>query len=189
MLIREPPRDDGPARRVSLRASVDELDVSAIARMLRRRRPPAGRGLLERRSRSTRSRARPPGIRGAACPPRALEPAGVALVDKPAGPSSFAIVAQIRRVTARAHRARGHARSVRDRAAAAAVGTRDEARAVARRARQALPDDDRPDGATSTGDPEGDVVERLEPPDDDELESGSQRCAARSSCRSRRRPR
>jgi phosphoesterase RecJ-like protein len=32
-LIREPPRDDGPTRRVSLRASVDELDVSAIARM------------------------------------------------------------------------------------------------------------------------------------------------------------
>src|SRR3954447_9473332 len=31
-LIREPPRDDGPTRRVSLRASVDELDVSAIAR-------------------------------------------------------------------------------------------------------------------------------------------------------------
>jgi bifunctional oligoribonuclease and PAP phosphatase NrnA len=31
-LIREPPRDDGPARRVSLRASIDELDVSAIAR-------------------------------------------------------------------------------------------------------------------------------------------------------------
>ena len=32
-------------------------------------------------------------------PPRALEPAGVALVDKPAGPSSFAVVAQIRRLT------------------------------------------------------------------------------------------
>lgn len=32
-------------------------------------------------------------------PARALEPAGVALVDKPAGPSSFAIVAQIRRMT------------------------------------------------------------------------------------------
>ncbi|HSS80080.1 MAG TPA: bifunctional oligoribonuclease/PAP phosphatase NrnA [Gaiellaceae bacterium] len=32
-LIREPPRsDDAPARKVSLRASVDELDVSAIAR-------------------------------------------------------------------------------------------------------------------------------------------------------------
>src|SRR5919197_459430 len=33
VLIREPPRQDGPTRRVSLRASVDELDVSAIARM------------------------------------------------------------------------------------------------------------------------------------------------------------
>jgi tRNA pseudouridine55 synthase len=32
-------------------------------------------------------------------PPRALDPAGVALVDKPAGPSSHAIVAQIRRAT------------------------------------------------------------------------------------------
>ena len=32
VLIREPPRADGPARRISLRASVDELDVSAIAR-------------------------------------------------------------------------------------------------------------------------------------------------------------
>jgi phosphoesterase RecJ-like protein len=33
VLIREPPRDEGPTRRVSLRASVDELDVSAIARL------------------------------------------------------------------------------------------------------------------------------------------------------------
>jgi phosphoesterase RecJ-like protein len=33
VLIREPPRDDGPTRRISLRASVDELDVSAIARI------------------------------------------------------------------------------------------------------------------------------------------------------------
>jgi bifunctional oligoribonuclease and PAP phosphatase NrnA len=32
VLIREPPRSDGPTRRVSLRASVDEIDVSAIAR-------------------------------------------------------------------------------------------------------------------------------------------------------------
>jgi len=32
VLIREPPRDTGPTRRVSLRASIDELDVSAIAR-------------------------------------------------------------------------------------------------------------------------------------------------------------
>src|SRR6266511_1066033 len=32
-LIREPPRSEGPLRRVSLRASDDELDVSAIARL------------------------------------------------------------------------------------------------------------------------------------------------------------
>jgi phosphoesterase RecJ-like protein len=32
VLIREPPRSEGPTRRVSLRASLDELDVSAIAR-------------------------------------------------------------------------------------------------------------------------------------------------------------
>jgi phosphoesterase RecJ-like protein len=31
-LIREPPRSDGPTRRISLRASNDEIDVSAIAR-------------------------------------------------------------------------------------------------------------------------------------------------------------
>src|SRR6266545_1377026 len=32
-LIREPPRGNAPARRVSLRASTDEIDVSAIARL------------------------------------------------------------------------------------------------------------------------------------------------------------
>jgi phosphoesterase RecJ-like protein len=31
-LIREPPRNEGPSRRVSLRSSHDEVDVSAIAR-------------------------------------------------------------------------------------------------------------------------------------------------------------
>jgi phosphoesterase RecJ-like protein len=31
-LIREPPRDDGPEWRISLRSSHDEIDVSAIAR-------------------------------------------------------------------------------------------------------------------------------------------------------------
>jgi phosphoesterase RecJ-like protein len=32
-LIREPPRDEGPTRRISLRSSHDEVDVSAIARL------------------------------------------------------------------------------------------------------------------------------------------------------------
>src|ERR1041385_8709444 len=71
VLIREPPRADGPTRRVSLRASVDELDVSAIARQWG----------------------------GASVPRGARNPAGVLLVDKPAGPSSFAVVADVRRRT------------------------------------------------------------------------------------------
>jgi phosphoesterase RecJ-like protein len=33
VLIREPPRDGGPVRKASLRASADEVDVSVIARM------------------------------------------------------------------------------------------------------------------------------------------------------------
>ena len=32
VLIREPPRSDGPPRRISLRSATDEIDVSAIAR-------------------------------------------------------------------------------------------------------------------------------------------------------------
>src|SRR5581483_7922601 len=77
-----------------------------------RRRPPAGGGLLvgaadpgDRRLHPPRVRTGDPGL-DARMVPRALTPVGVALVDKPAGPSSFAIVAALRRRT----RARtGHA--------------------------------------------------------------------------------
>ena len=48
-LIREPPSDSGgPTRRISLRSSQDEVDVSAIAAQGGRRRPPAGGRVLER---------------------------------------------------------------------------------------------------------------------------------------------
>src|ERR1700746_2626885 len=58
-------------------------------------RPPASpRTFRWRRSSSRSARAFSRSV-----PPRALDPAGVALVDKPTGPSSFAVVAQIRRVT------------------------------------------------------------------------------------------
>src|SRR6201981_3010394 len=58
-------------------------------------RPPASRATRpSRRSRSSSGKDSSHNV-----PARALEPAGVALVDKPAGPSSFAIVAQIRRRT------------------------------------------------------------------------------------------
>ncbi len=115
-LIREPPREDGPTRRVSLRVERRRARRLRDRAALRRRRPSPGGRLLERRCRSTRSR--PSSATGfvAQRARRALEPAGVALVDKPAGPSSFAIVAQIRRMTGARGRATP-ARSIRSRRA------------------------------------------------------------------------
>ena len=98
VLIREPPRDDGPTRQVSLRASVDELDVSAIARLFDGGGHRQAAGFSSDASVEEITELIRQGFL-ASVPPRALEPAGVALVDKPAGPSSFAIVAQIRRMT------------------------------------------------------------------------------------------
>jgi tRNA pseudouridine55 synthase len=103
-------------------------------------------------------------------PPRALDPAGVALVDKPAGPSSFAIVSQIRRVT----RARtGHAGTLDPFATGLLLllsgrSTKLTPQLVGLDKRYLTQVDLR--ARTSTGDPEGDVIETLEPPDDDELE-------------------
>jgi tRNA pseudouridine55 synthase len=103
-------------------------------------------------------------------PPRALDPAGVALVDKPAGPSSFAIVAQIRRMT----RARtGHAGTLDPFATGLLLllsgrSTKLTPRLVGLDKRYLTEIDLR--ARTSTGDPEGDVVESLEPPEEHELE-------------------
>jgi tRNA pseudouridine55 synthase len=103
-------------------------------------------------------------------PPRALDPAGVALVDKPAGPSSFAIVSQIRRVT----RARtGHAGTLDPFATGLLLllsgrATKLTPRLVGLDKRYLTEVDLR--SRTSTGDPEGDVVETLVPPDEAELE-------------------
>jgi tRNA pseudouridine55 synthase len=103
-------------------------------------------------------------------PPRALDPAGVALVDKPAGPSSFAIVSQIRRVT----RARtGHAGTLDPFATGLLLllsgrATKLTPQLVGLDKRYVTEIDLR--SRTSTGDPEGDVVETLEPPDEAELE-------------------
>jgi tRNA pseudouridine55 synthase len=103
-------------------------------------------------------------------PPRALEPAGVALVDKPAGPSSFAIVAQIRRVTGART---GHAGTLDPFATGLLLllsgrSTKLTPKLVGLDKRYLTDVDLRT--RTSTGDPEGDVVESLEPPDDHELE-------------------
>jgi tRNA pseudouridine55 synthase len=103
-------------------------------------------------------------------PPRALEPAGVALVDKPAGPSSFAIVAQIRRVTGART---GHAGTLDPFATGLLLLLSGRATKLAPCLvgldKRYLTDVDLT-ARTSTGDPEGEVVERREPPDADELE-------------------
>ena len=92
--------------------------------------------------------------------PRALEPAGVALVDKPAGPSSFAIVAQIRRMTGAKT---GHAGTLDP----FATGLLLILSGRATRLQQSLVGLDKRylteidlTATTTTGDPEGDVVER-----------------------------
>ncbi len=78
---------------------------------VRRGWSPSGRGLLVGTLDRRDHRLHPPPVRArqrraTTVPPRSLKPVGVALVDKPAGPSSFAIVAMLRRRT----RARtGHA--------------------------------------------------------------------------------
>jgi tRNA pseudouridine55 synthase len=103
-------------------------------------------------------------------PPRALEPAGVALVDKPAGPSSFAVVAQIRGVT----RARtGHAGTLDPFATGLLLLLSGRATKLAPCLvgldKRYLTDVDLT-SRTSTGDPEGRVVETLPPPGEAELE-------------------
>jgi tRNA pseudouridine55 synthase len=103
-------------------------------------------------------------------PPRALDPAGVALVDKPAGPSSFAIVSQIRRITGART---GHAGTLDPFATGLLLllsgrATKLTPQLVGLDKRYVTEID--LSARTSTGDPEGEIVETLDPPDDTELE-------------------
>src|ERR671931_2867663 len=103
-------------------------------------------------------------------PPRALTPSGILLVDKPAGPSSFAIVAEMRRRTGART---GHAGTLDPFATGLLLVLSGTATKLAScfvgLDKRYLTDVDLR-ARTSTGDPEGDIVERLDPPDSDELE-------------------
>jgi len=103
-------------------------------------------------------------------PPRARNPAGIVLVDKPAGPSSFAIVADLRRRTGART---GHAGTLDPFATGLLLLLSGSATKLAScfvgLDKRYLTEIDLT-GRTSTGDPEGEVVERLEPPAPDELE-------------------
>jgi tRNA pseudouridine55 synthase len=102
-------------------------------------------------------------------PPRALEPAGVALVDKPVGPSSFAVVAQIRRLTGART---GHAGTLDPFASGLLLllsgrATKLAPWLVGLDKRYLTEIDLR--ARTSTGDPEGEIVERHSPPSESYL--------------------
>jgi tRNA pseudouridine55 synthase len=93
-------------------------------------------------------------------PPRALEPAGILLVDKPAGPSSFAIVAEVRRKTGART---GHAGTLDPFATGLLLLLSGSATKLAScfvgLDKRYVTEIDLT-SRTSTGDPEGDVVER-----------------------------
>jgi tRNA pseudouridine55 synthase len=102
--------------------------------------------------------------------PRALTPVGVALVDKPAGPSSFAVVAQLRRRT----RARtGHTGTLDPFATGLLVLL---SGAATRLAPCFVGLDKRYDttvdltATTTTGDPEGEILERHDAPSAGDLD-------------------
>jgi tRNA pseudouridine55 synthase len=104
--------------------------------------------------------------------PKALEPTGVVLVDKPAGPSSFAIVAQVRNRTGAKT---GHAGTLDPFATGLLVLLSGRATSLQDRfmkldKRYLTEVDLRV--RTTTGDPEGDVAEEHEPPSRAELEVG-----------------
>jgi tRNA pseudouridine55 synthase len=104
-------------------------------------------------------------------PPRALSPSGLVLVDKPAGPSSFAIVKRLRdRTGARA----GHAGTLDP----FATGLLLVLLGASTRLAQYLVGLDKRylteidlSARTATGDVEGEIVERHEPPSPPELET------------------
>jgi len=103
-------------------------------------------------------------------PPRALEPAGIILIDKPAGPSSFAIVADLRRRTGART---GHAGTLDPFATGLLLLLSGSATKLAScfvgLDKRYVTDVDLT-ARTSTGDPEGTVVEHTEPPGPEELE-------------------
>jgi tRNA pseudouridine55 synthase len=103
-------------------------------------------------------------------PPRALSPSGIVLVDKPAGPSSFALVAELRRRTGART---GHAGTLDPFATGLLLllsGTATKlASCFVGLDKRYLTEVDLT-ARTATGDPEGEVVERSEPPPEEELE-------------------
>jgi tRNA pseudouridine55 synthase len=103
-------------------------------------------------------------------PPRALDPSGLFLIDKPEGPSSFAVVADVRRRTGART---GHAGTLDPFATGLLLVLSGRATKLAPcfvgLDKRYLTDVDLR-AVTDTGDREGSMLEEWEPPDEDELE-------------------
>lgn len=104
-------------------------------------------------------------------PPRGLTPSGIVLVDKPAGPTSFDIVAAVRRRTGART---GHAGTLDPFATGlllllSGAATRLQPRFVGLPKRYVTEVD--LTATTTTGDPEGEIVEEHDAPTGDELAS------------------
>jgi tRNA pseudouridine55 synthase len=103
-------------------------------------------------------------------PPRALDPSGLFLIDKPEGPSSFAVVADVRRRTGART---GHAGTLDPFATGLLLVLSGSATKLAPRFvgldKRYLTDIDLT-AVTDTGDREGSVTGEAEPPNENELE-------------------
>ncbi len=158
--------------RTGTRARSDRASTSSTSRRSHGGSVAAGTARLPASRATTRSpRSSKPSASASSSnvPPRALEPAGVALVDKPRGPSSFAVVAEIRRKT---HARTGHAGTLDPFATGLLLllsgrSTKFAPRLVGLDKRYLTEID--LSARTSTGDPEGDVVARQQPPTGEEL--------------------
>jgi tRNA pseudouridine55 synthase len=97
-------------------------------------------------------------------PPRALSPSGIFLIDKPEGPSSFAVVADVRR---RTEARTGHAGTLDPFASGLLIVLSGAATKLAScfvgLDKRYVTDVDLT-AVTDTGDREGEIVERVEPP-------------------------
>ena len=104
-------------------------------------------------------------------PPRALSPSGIILADKPVGPTSFDVVASVRRGTGART---GHAGTLDPFASGlllllSGAATRLQPRFVGLGKRYVT--EIELAATTTTGDPEGEIVEEHEPPEGDELDA------------------
>src|SRR5215470_18434881 len=144
--------------------------MSSTSRRSRARPAAVATGRPRASRATTPSRRSPTSSTASFVPPRALDPSGLFLIDKPEGPSSFAVVADVRRRTGART---GHAGTLDPFATGLLLVLSGRATKLAPRFvgldKRYLTDVSLA-ATTDTGDREGAIVARHDPPDDDELE-------------------